>query len=187
MADDFAPSVWDVWNAKSSTARSTDALAADRALLDGLDAMSTAERAGFNVALGPFQLDLAGFVGLRLNEHALHTWDIEVTLDPAATVPASSVDQVIETVSLVAGFAGKPIDAVRTVHLRTTDPERAFVITLGEATTFGADADATDADLVMPAEALIRLVYGRLDPDHTPPVDGDLGALDALRSSFRGL
>jgi Mycothiol maleylpyruvate isomerase N-terminal domain len=46
--------------------------------------------------------------------------------------------------------------------------------------------DGGAPDLTLPAEALIRLVYGRLDPDHTPPVEGDLALLDSLRSVFPG-
>ncbi len=43
-----------------------------------------------------------------------------------------------------------------------------------------------EPDLVLPAEALCRLVYGRLDPDHTPAFTGDGKALDALRQVFPG-
>ena len=39
----------------------------------------------------------------------------------------------------------------------------------------------------MPAEALLRLAYGRLDADHTPPeVVADAADLDRLRSLFPG-
>jgi hypothetical protein len=39
----------------------------------------------------------------------------------------------------------------------------------------------------MPAEAFIRLVYGRLDPDHAPTgVTGDEGTLNLLRNVFPG-
>ena len=36
------------------------------------------------------------------------------------------------------------------------------------------------------AEAFSRLVYGRLDPDHTPAFSGDGALLDALRAVFPG-
>ena len=37
--------------------------------------------------------------------------------------------------------------------------------------TLAAGAPAkTDATLELPAEAFVRLVYGQLDPDHTPEV-----------------
>ena len=43
------------------------------------------------------------------------------------------------------------------------------------------------AELRLPAEALIRLVYGRLDPAHTPPVETRGVDLDELRPIFPGL
>ncbi len=41
----------------------------------------------------------------------------------------------------------------------------------------------------MPAEALLRLVYGRLDPGHMPPPETLAGPIDlaALRRTFPGL
>jgi hypothetical protein len=41
--------------------------------------------------------------------------------------------------------------------------------------------------LRLPAEALLRLVYGRLDSDHTPAsVDAGGHPLDSLRRAFPG-
>ena len=37
---------------------------------------------------------------------------------------------------------------------------------------------------MLPAEAFSRLVYGRLDPDHTPAFTGDAALLDTLRRVF---
>ena len=44
---------------------------------------------------------------------------------------------------------------------------------------------ATRPDLVLPAEAFVRLVYGRLDPDHTPHVS-DEAVVARLRAVFPG-
>jgi hypothetical protein len=38
----------------------------------------------------------------------------------------------------------------------------------------------------LPAEAFLRLVYGRLDPDHTPPVSPQDVELGTLRAMFPG-
>ena len=50
--------------------------------------------------------------------------------------------------------------------------------------------DGTDApvsEVTMPAEALLRLSYGRLDLAHTPAsVTGDPAGLDQLRAIFPG-
>jgi len=40
--------------------------------------------------------------------------------------------------------------------------------------------------VVLPAEALLRLVYGRLDPAHTPESVVDTNALATLRRAFPG-
>jgi hypothetical protein len=48
-------------------------------------------------------------------------------------------------------------------------------------------ADDGVAEVAMPAEALLRLAYGRLDPGHTPAsVTGDAADLDRLRAVFPG-
>ena len=63
---------------------------------------------------------------------------------------------------------------------------RDLALELGpEAVALTASEPETDPDLQLPAEAFIRLVYGRLDPDHTPAVKGrDL--LVSLRQAFPG-
>ena len=43
--DDFAPRVWDTWNAKAPTAQRDDALTADTALLAGIDRVTPDQRA----------------------------------------------------------------------------------------------------------------------------------------------
>jgi hypothetical protein len=92
---------------------------------------------------------------------------------------------------MIANWTAKPTGADRTIAVRTTEPARAFVVTLTpDAASFAAgdDAPATDADVTLPAEAFIRLVYGRLDPDHTPVgLAGDLDALAELRAVFPGV
>jgi hypothetical protein len=40
--------------------------------------------------------------------------------------------------------------------------------------------------LRLPAEALVRLVYGRLGPEHTPPAESEHVELDTLRRVFPG-
>ena len=51
----------------------------------------------------------------------------------------------------------------------TSDPARQFVVDLGaQARLYPADNGAVSGSLRLPAEALIRLVMGRLDPAHTP-------------------
>jgi hypothetical protein len=45
---------------------------------------------------------------MRLSEHAIHTWDVEVALDPAATIAPVPVELLIDSFDRTIGFAGKP-------------------------------------------------------------------------------
>jgi uncharacterized protein (TIGR03083 family) len=184
--DDAAPAVWDVWNAKTPDAQAADALAADRALLDRLESLGDEERERFRFSMGPMTFDLDGFVGLRLNEHALHLWDVEVAFDPAAGVAPGSVPSVVDNMEMWARFTAQPVDVPRSITVGTSDPGRNFMLVLGPDEVSISPSDPVgDPDLVLPAEALIRLVYGRLDPDHTPQVRG-AADLDELRRVFPG-
>jgi uncharacterized protein (TIGR03083 family) len=185
--DDFAPTVWDSWNAKSARAQAEDALQADGAVIERLESVSAADRAGFRSEMGPLKFDFTGFVAIRLNEHAFHTWDIEVVLDPDATIPVDIGALLVDNLDLVARYTGKPTGITRTITVDTTTPVRRFTIDLTtDGATFAAGATAADADLTLPAEAFSRLVYGRLPARFTPPIDGDENALDVLRLVFPG-
>lgn len=191
--EDFAPGVWDVWNAKSPRAKADDGLAADRELIARLGALTDDERARAVLPFGPFELDMDRFVGLRLNEHVLHTWDVEVARDPAAVLPPDGAAHVVDNLAMIARFTAKPTGSARVIAVRTTDPARAFTITLtpdaASLAPVEGDGDGSgDPDLALTAEAFARLVYGRLDPDHTPAgVTGEPGTLDELRRVFPGL
>jgi uncharacterized protein (TIGR03083 family) len=184
---DLAQPIWDGWNAKSPQAQAADALVADRAFVDRLGSLGDDERARFHFAMGPMNFDFAGFVVLRLNEHALHTWDIEVTLDPDASVAPDATRLVVDNLQMIARFTGKPTGSEHQVSVRTSGPRRDFMITLGaDAVSLEPDDLVDEPDLEIPAEAFIRLVYGRLDPEHTPPTRGHAD-LDELRLVFPGV
>jgi uncharacterized protein (TIGR03083 family) len=180
------PAVWDEWNAKTPEAQGADALVADRALLDLLEGLSVDDRARVHATLGPMSVDFDGLVALRLNEHALHTWDVEVALDAAATVGPEATACVVDALERFARFTGVPTGSDRTVDVVTTDPRRGVAVTLGpDAVSLAYGEPADDPDLVLPAEAFVRLVYGRLDPDHAGGVAAG-AVVDELRQAFPG-
>jgi uncharacterized protein (TIGR03083 family) len=183
---EFNQSVWDEWNAKEPGAQAADALVADAALLDRTDALDEGQRQGFRFTMGPFDLDFDGFVGLRLNEHALHTWDVEVVVDPAAVLPDQATAVLIDNLEMIARFSGRPTGTEHTVRVRTNAPTREFGVAIGADSLELAATDVGGSpDLELPSESFVRLVYGRLDPDHAPTVEAP-AVLDELRAAFPG-
>ena len=128
---DFDPQpVWDEWNAKDPDAQAADVLTADAALLARLAQLTPDEVATLRFAMGPMELDVPRYVGMRLNEHAVHTWDVAVTFDDTATIPPEEAGLIVDTLAMMAGFAGKPTGTERTLTVHTVAPERTFEIAL---------------------------------------------------------
>jgi uncharacterized protein (TIGR03083 family) len=186
--DDFNQGVWDEWNAKSPRAQLDDGVAVDAALMARMEATSAEDRARVHVAMGPMELDWDGIVGMRLNEHLLHEWDVAVALDPAATLADDGTELVVDRLEMIARYAAKATGPHRTITVATTSPARGFRIEVGDEVTITAIDPPDDPTLTLPAEAYVRLAYGRLDADHTPDsVTGDSGALAQLREVFPGI
>ena len=185
--DDFAPGVWDSWNAKAPVTQRDDALIEDARLLASIQDVTAAQRDAFSMAMGPMTLDFAAFVGMRLNEHGLHTWDVEVATNPVATVLPQAAAEIVDNLEMVARHTAKPTGSTASITVSTTEPSRSFTIALNpDEVVFSGSTSVGDADMEIKAEAFIRLVYGRLDPDHTPaPVAADR-CLGVLRAVFPG-
>ena len=183
----FNQAVWDEWNAKTPRAQADDALVADEALVAALETVDDAERATLTFPMGPLSLGFDQLVGLRLNEHAFHTWDIAVTLDEDQGLPEDAAAVVVDNLSLIARFSGRPDGLERTIVVRTTDPGRDIALRFSaDGVELGACEPGQPPDLELPAEAFSRLVYGRLDPEHTPAITGDAALVEALRVVFPG-
>jgi hypothetical protein len=155
-------------------------------LLERIEATGTDERGRFAMSMGPMELGFAEFVGMRLNEHAFHTWDIEVAGNPDATLPDQVAALAVDNLELVARYTAKPTGETTTISVATTSPDRRFTIDLtADSVTFTPNLTTAGADLELPAEAFSRLVYGRLDATHTPSGEHD-PALTTLRHVFPG-
>ena len=182
--EEFIP-IWEVWNAKDPQAQAADALAADEATLQRFESLDAAARAELRLRAFGMELDLAGVSRMRLGEHALHTWDVAVALDPSATVAPDAVALLIDTIGPLAARTGKPDGQQRRWRVVTSDPERQFVLETGDAVSLTEGGDDAPTELRLPAEALVRLIYGRLDAAHTP-VAADSAELAELRVLFPG-
>jgi uncharacterized protein (TIGR03083 family) len=182
--------IWDAWNAKSPGDQVRDAVDEISAFIDAAEAVPDETKAAWRLELFGMDLDLVGFLTLRLNEHAMHTWDVTVAVDPSSAIPDDAAAILAENLGAVVGWGGKPCDEQISVEVRTTAPELALHLDLGPGgATLSPSLDDTDAaELVLPTEAFVRLVYGRLDPDHTPATVTASGVdLDLLRACFPGL
>jgi uncharacterized protein (TIGR03083 family) len=183
--------VWDTWNAKSPDDQAADALVADDKQVSALEQLSDDDLARISVPFFGMNLDSAGLVRLRLGEHAIHTWDVAVSGDPAATVSPDAVSLLIDNVpQFLAPRLGRAPDVPFRIHIRTTGPDRDYLMAAADAvsmTDWPGDGGGADSEVSMPSEALLRLAYGRLDPAHTPAqVVADPADLDRLRRVFPG-
>ena len=188
---DLNQAVWDEWDAKDPAAQVRDTVTANQTFLTGVDALTDEEREAWRLDLFGMDLDLAGFLQMRTGEHVLHTWDITVALDPASTIPADHAAHTLANLPMVAGWSGQKNDEEISVEVRTTDPERTFHLDLGPGGVDlapSSDDTAASAQLRLPTEAFVRLVYGRLDAEHTPEDVSVEGVdLDLLRRTFPGI
>ena len=180
--------IWDRWNALPPRSQIADSLAANERFVARLEHLEPEQQDAFALSLFGSDVDIAGLTAMRLGEHALHTWDIAVALDPAAAVAPDAVELLIDVLPRRAAAAAIPVPGGRPVEVVTFDPPRTFHLTLNPAVTL-TPRDAVTPDAVVtrfPAEAFLRLVAGRLDPEHTP-LGVDAGdRLDELRQAFPG-
>jgi uncharacterized protein (TIGR03083 family) len=137
----------------------------NEALVSRIESLTQAEREAFSVTMfGRMTLDLAGFLGMRLSEHAVHTWDVAVALDPDVRIAPEAVGLLAVRLPMMAGFMGKKQEEASVVEISTTDPAVTFTLDTGGVALTPGSTGAT-ASLALPAEAFVRLVYGRLDDD----------------------
>jgi uncharacterized protein (TIGR03083 family) len=194
------PPIWEVWDAKSTVDQAADSIAINQRLVELFEELVGGPGALLRFDFLGRELDLAGMAGVRLSEHALHSWDIAVALDSAATVAAPSVALLIDVApQIVARGRWRPVGvepvppAVGPARVRvvTTGPAREFALNLEGKVRLGPwpgdGGPHAAAEVHLPAEALLRLFAGRLDPAHTPPELQATGVtLEAVRAAFRG-
>ncbi len=188
--DSFQP-IWDTWNAKSPDEQAADGLSVDEKQVQALEKLSDDELASVSFQFFGMTLDSVGMIRLRLGEHAMHTWDVAVSQDPAARVSGDAVALLIDNVpQFLAPRLGRVPDEPFRTHIRATDPDRDYLLIAADPVSmpdWPGDGGGADGEVRMPSEALLRLAYGRMDPGHTPgEVEADPAILDRLRRVFPG-
>ncbi len=197
----FSQSVWDRWNAMTPRQQADECVSGDATLVAAFEALDGATRSSLRLKLGflpePIGADL--LAALRLNETTLHGWDVAVADDPAATLDPAAVPVLLDALtgplSSFLGFLGRGAAAAAVLDVHAVDPDRRLTLRVDDGVSLQPSESAessgstgSDATLTLPAEALLRLMTGRLDPDHTPVGVSTTGAADlaALRAAFPG-
>ncbi len=194
LGGDGMHAIWDRWNAMPRAEQAAGFVAANDTLTQAYEGLDSGVRETLRINLGflPAPVDVATAASMRLNELALHSWDVFVVDDATATLPLDATTALMPRSGNLIGWiakseplAGREVD----IALSTVDPDTQWALHLGEHATLtpGVAADST-ARVTMPAEAWLRLASGRLAPEHTPAgvaVSGDLD-LALLRQVFPG-
>ncbi len=189
--DDFR-AVWAVWDARSPRQQATEFAKAVPRLHDAVEALDDVQRLQVRPYFHTGRVDLPAFLAFRLVEQAMHAWDVHVVFEPSTPLDAAAAELLAELVPTAASMADPEVlSALAPARLAvtTSDPTRRFVLELGaQARLCPADDGEVSGSLRLPAEALERLLTGRLDPAHTPKGTSTEGrpSLEALRRLYPG-
>jgi uncharacterized protein (TIGR03083 family) len=182
--------VWARWDASGPVDQAAGFVEHDRRLLEIVEGLTPEQRADLRIDMGflpePAPLEVA--LGMRLNEVAAHAWDVRVGLDPSAGIDPESAELLLELyagpLGFLLGFAGKPDQL--SDEARVAVPGGGIVVT--DKVSVVTDMVDPTATFEGSAEAVARLLTGRLTPEHTPEgvrVTGNV-SLDDLRKVFPG-
>lgn len=192
LPEGFNNGVWDRWNAMTPREQADGFLAADTALIAAVEALTAEQRDSLQVDFGflPAPVPVATYVGVRLGEAAAHSWDVRVAFDEAAAIDDATarllVDQLAGQLGFLLGFTAKAgeVSQPAVVDLVGLDHD----LSLGETVALVPSGGATTATFEGGADAVARLMSGRLTAAHTPAavtVTGNV-SLEDLRRVFPG-
>ena len=183
-------SVWARWNAATPREQADRFVEQDERLVAMLESVDAGVRRSARVDLGflPEPVPLVTALGMRLNEVAAHAWDAHVGLDPQAHLDPTSADLLLEHftggIGFLLGFVGKAEE----VGEPTTVALGGYGLVVDGSVTLVRGAAGATAAFEGPSEAAVRLLSGRLAPEHTPEgvrVTGNVD-LQVLRRVFPG-
>lgn len=187
--DEDNQSVWARWDGSTPREQADGFVRHDARYLETLAALTPEQRESLSIDMGflPAPVPLLVAVGMRLNEVAAHAWDVKVGLDPAATLDGAAAEVLFELfagdLAFLLGFSGKADQLVGATTLAVPGG----TIAISDAVRVATGPGETTATFDGPAEAVVRLLSGRLRApyDAGVSVTGDV-TLDELRAVFPG-
>ncbi len=189
---DFNQKVWDRWNAMQPQEQAAGFLELDAELVAALQALDDQQLDSMQFSVGaiPFPLAAHGFVGLRLNEAALHSWDVRAAFEPQAVLQPDTAHVLTELLAGDLGFMLRFIGKAEAVsEPAVVDIEGSgFGLVVDGGISMTTSVAGATATFTGPLEAVVRLLGGRLDAPHTQEdvkMTGNV-TLDELRSAFPG-
>jgi uncharacterized protein (TIGR03083 family) len=188
-AEDTRP-VWQRWDSLPGPVQRDAWYEADRRHRDVLDSLDAGQRESVRIPYFAGSLSIPVYAGYRLSEQSVHAWDIEIALNPAAAIPAPEAELLWERLDRVATRFrdGQTLSRVgpSQVAVELTDLGRTVCLDLGaELHLYPYEPAEPTATVSGPAEAVLRLVYGRNRPEDAVTVTG-AATLDDLRALFPG-
>jgi uncharacterized protein (TIGR03083 family) len=190
---DFNQNVWARWNSSSRQEQAAGFLVWNEKLTTLFESLNDDQRDNLRIELGylPAPADVATVGRMRLSELTYHSWDVRSPSDPSATLDADAVPQMLQTIGDLSWITRPAnlngLQAVLTVA--TTEPPTEFSLRLDDPVSIDpTPTDDADGSLTLPAESWLRLIAGRLAPNHTPATLNLTGpiTLPTLRKVFPG-
>ncbi len=142
--------IWDRWNALSPREQATGYVEHDARYVETVEALDAAQRADLLIDLGflpePVPLEVA--LGMRLDEVALHAWDVAVAEDASAPLREESAEVLLDLIGgpmgFLLGFLGKADQLEQPVELQVGSRG----LSIGEAIALGGRSGRAHRDLV---------------------------------------
>jgi uncharacterized protein (TIGR03083 family) len=178
--------IWDRWNGKKPSDQAADCIAVNGVLVKEVEALDPESRPSFK-AYGS-QMALTEFLAMRLDEHVIHTWDVETALGKSAKIDAARLPHLLGRLDKAAARSGIAQPEAWAMRIAVTEPRARFHVRFGDRTTLTVDEESGSPDLTVPAEAFVRLVFGRMDSSEiSGRWSGETeAALSRLHTMFRG-
>lgn len=189
VAERLGP-IWRRWDSLSGPDQREAWQQADARHLRLLGSLDEHQRETVRIPYFSGLLSVDAYAGYRLSEQSVHAWDIEVALDETATIPAPEVALLWQRLDLV---ATRFRDAETLARLAPTQiavelAESRRILSLhlnAELHLYPCEAADPSSQLYGPAEAVLRMVYGRHHPVDDIRVTGSASLAD-LTALFPG-